>query len=108
MTVYIMGKAQPPRLSEKLQEAVRVARRRQQGEQLARIDGRSYQRVMRMAEDLLLIANAQAEVGEIHPDAAAAARWLADVAEKCRLRRNAALDYERFVSELDQPQRGAK
>ncbi|MDR2990540.1 MAG: hypothetical protein LBU72_01160 [Burkholderiaceae bacterium] len=94
MTVYIMGKAQPPKLSDKLGKAVSASVHHSQAMKLRRmglgsIDARSYRRVMGMAEDLLMIAHAQAEHG-LHPGAAAAELWLADVAAKCRARHLAA------------------
>jgi hypothetical protein len=81
MTVYVMGKAQPPELSARLKQSVSAARARQTFD--ASVDARSYRRVMQMAEDLLLIAHAQSETGN-HSDAAVASRWLADVVAKCR------------------------
>ena len=106
MTVYIMGKAQPPALSAKLRQSVHAAGQRQgfDARPPRPITGRSYRRVMSMAEDLLLIAYAQAETraefGGLHPDAAAAARWLADVAAKCRERQSEQLKLQQFAADL--------
>jgi len=85
MTVYIMGKAQPPELSARLKESVQAARQAQAFSDGVHIDARSYRRVMQMAEDLLLIAHSMVETGN-HPEAEPAQRWLAAVAAACRLR----------------------